>query len=115
MSGPKHSGRIHFSQVGCDTLVHVQMNYAPPARFLRRVLSPFSGDLEGYIEKVLREAKAGLEEQSAAQRSGLNEAHATGTYGPGPELLTEKQNTRFGGPSTPIESMRRPFVQPFSV
>ena len=108
VSGPKHSGRINFSQVGSDTLVHVQMNYAPPARLLRRVLSPFSGELEGYIEKVLREVKAGLEEQSASQRSGLNEAHATGTYGPGPELLTDKQNTRFGGPTQPVESTRPP-------
>src|SRR5215471_13433589 len=35
LSGPKHSGRITFSQIGEDTLVHVQMNYAPPIRVLR--------------------------------------------------------------------------------
>lgn len=61
VSGPKHTGRITFSELGNDTLLHVQMNYAPPARFLRHVLSPFSGDIEGYIEKVLREVKAELE------------------------------------------------------
>lgn len=70
VSGPKHSGRITFGEVGSDTLLHVQMNYAPPARFLRRMMSPFSGDIEGYIEKVLREVKAGLESRSA-KKQGL--------------------------------------------
>jgi len=64
VTGPKHSGRVTFSQIGQDTLVHVQMNYAPPLRFLRPLLSPFTGDIEGYIERVLRDVKAGLEKQA---------------------------------------------------
>ena len=108
VTGPQHSGRVTFSQIGNDTLVHVQMNYAPPVRLLRRFLAPFSGDLEGYVEKVLREVKAGLESRGGSRRNGLNEVQATGTYGPGPELLTDKQNTRFGGPPMPMESTRPP-------
>ncbi len=63
VSGPKHSGRVTFSQLGSDTLVHVQMNYVPPIRLLRPVFSPFNGELERHLERVLREVKAGLEKQ----------------------------------------------------
>lgn len=107
ISGPKHSGRVTFSRIGDDTLVHVQMNYAPPARVMRSLLAPFSGDLEGYIEQALRDIKTALEAQPATAQS--RKAHedavgrATGTYGPGPELITEKQNAKFGSPSTPVE------------
>lgn len=45
VKGPQHSGRVTFSPLGGDTLVHVQMNYAPPARLLRSVLSPFCRQL----------------------------------------------------------------------
>ena len=102
VSGPKHSGRVTFSELGGDTLVHVQMNYAPPMRLLRGALSRFSGDLEGYIERALREIKARLEQKKKTGGDNVD-ARATGTYGPGPELLTERQNTRFGSPSTPVE------------
>ena len=112
VSGPKHSGRITFSHLGNNTLVHVHMNYAPPLRLLRTVLAPFSGDLEGYIEQALRDFKAELEREpeSALARWQQQDkrARATGTYGPGPELLTETQNTRFGAPSVPVEYTRPP-------
>ena len=65
VSGPKHSGRVTFSQLGNDTLVHIQMNYAPPMRFLRPMLSPFTGDFEGFIERILRDVKAGLEKRGS--------------------------------------------------
>ena len=103
LNGPKHTGRITFSQIGEDTLVHVQMNYAPPLRIFRPLLSPFSGDLEGYIEQALREIKSALEKGSAGESQERIEARSKGTYGPGPELLTEKQNTKYGAPSTPVE------------
>lgn len=107
VNGPKHSGRITFSPLGNDTLVHVQMNYAPPARFLRRALTPFTGDPEGYIEQALRDAKAYLENRprSAATSRSTQDAvgRATGTRGPGPELVAEQQNPKFGSPSTPVE------------
>ena len=103
LDGPKHSGRITFSQIGEDTLVHVHMNYAPPMKIFRPLLSPFSGELEGYIEQALREVKSSLENGPASQREARDEARSTGTYGPGPELLTEKKNTKYGSPSTPVE------------
>ena len=110
VSGPKHSGRISFTALGNDTLLHVQMNYAPPMRLLRQALAPFSGEIEGYIEQVLREIKAGIEGRanSRPDQAAERPAHATGTYGPGPELLTETQKTRFGGPPTPVEGTRPP-------
>ena len=104
VSGPKHSGRVTFSALGNDTLVHVQMNYAPPTRLLRRALTPFTGDLEGYLEQALRDVKAYLENRprAAATERKTQEAQgrATGTYGPGPELVAEQQNPKFGAPST---------------
>lgn len=104
VTGPKHSGRISFSQIGEDTLIHVQMNYAPPMRMLRPLMAPFSGDLEGYIEQALREVKSALESRRSTGRNSLREsATRTGTYGPGPELLTDKQNLKYGAPSTPVE------------
>jgi uncharacterized membrane protein len=107
VNGPKHSGRITFSPLGNDTLVHIQMNYAPPARFLRRALTPFTGDIEGYIERALRDVKAYLENRprAAATERSTQDAmgRATGTYGPGPELVAEQQNPKFGSPSTPVE------------
>ena len=105
VGGPKHTGRVTFSSLGNDTLIHVQMNYAPPARLLRRALAPFSGDLEGYIEQTLRDVKAALEKRAKSEphRVAQTPASATGTYGPGPELLSEKQNARFGAASTPVE------------
>jgi len=110
VSGPKHSGRISFTALGNDTLLHVQMNYAPPMRLLRQALAPFSGEIEGYIEQALREIKAGIEERanSSAHHMAEGPGHATGTYGSGPELLTETQKTRFGGPPTPLEGTRPP-------
>jgi uncharacterized membrane protein len=108
VSGPMHSGRVSFSQIGEDTLVHVHMNYAPPMRMFRPLLSPFSGDLEGYIEQALREIKAALEHRSGARREERDGVRSTGTHGTGPELLTEKQTTRYGAPSTPVEFTRPP-------
>lgn len=107
VSGPKHSGRVTFSPLGSDTLVHVQMNYAPPVRLLKRALSPFTGDVEGYIERALREVKAALEKRPSTS-AGEKQRHdamgrATGTYGPGPELVAEQQNPKFGSPATPVE------------
>jgi uncharacterized membrane protein len=68
VSGPKHSGRVTFSSIGNDTLVHVHMNYVPPARIMRPMLSPFAGDIEGYIERILRDFKAGLEKQAGTRK-----------------------------------------------
>lgn len=69
VSGLKHSGRVAFTQIGDDTLVHIQMNYVPSTRFFRPLLSPFAGDIEAYVERVLREFKAGLEKQVMTRKS----------------------------------------------
>lgn len=61
VSGPKHTGRITFSRVGDDTLIHVTMNYAPPVGVFGRLLSPFSDHLEGYINQCLRDFKDAME------------------------------------------------------
>jgi len=105
VSGPKHTGRVTFSPLGNDTLVHVQMNYAPPMRMLRRALAPFSGELEGYIEQVLREFKAGMEKpsHSAGRQAEQLSASVTGTYGPDSDLRAGTQRTRFGAPLTLVE------------
>jgi CBS domain containing-hemolysin-like protein len=92
-----------FSSIAADTLVHVHMNYAPPMRFLRPVLSPFTGELEGHIERALRQFKESMEKK---EQNTMRAESATGTYGP--ELLTSTQKTRFGGPSTPEQSVRPP-------
>jgi uncharacterized membrane protein len=108
--GAKHSGRINFSPIGEDTLVHVQMNYVPPMRLLRPMLSGMSGQIEGYIEQALRDFKAALEGkgQEGARRVSDNPTQATGTYGPGPEMLTRNTNPKFGEPSVPVEYTRPP-------
>jgi len=107
VNGPKHSGRITFSPLGNDTLLHIQMNYVPQTRFLRRALTPFVGEFEGYIEQALRDAKAYLENRPrAASTERRNQdalSRATGTHGAGPELVAEQQNPKFGSPSTPVE------------
>ncbi|HUO60378.1 MAG TPA: SRPBCC family protein [Candidatus Acidoferrales bacterium] len=110
-SGPRHTGRILFLPLDGDTLVHVQMNYAPAIRALRPFVAPLSGRIEGYIEHALREFKASLEGHT--RRGAIPDARgartqspefATGTYGP--ELSTGAQNPRFDSPDTPVEYTR---------
>jgi uncharacterized membrane protein len=110
ISGPKHTGRINFSPLGNDTLVHVTMNYAPPMRLLRPVLSPMVGNLEGYIEKALRDFKASLENRAeeAPVHRMQEPLRATGTFGAEPDMSGQTQHTRFGGPTQPVEFTRPP-------
>ena len=120
LAGPKHSGRITFSRIGNDTLVHVHMNYVPAGRILRPMFASFAGEMEGFIEKALREFKSSMEsgrpsirrDQNAATPTGTvrdeNSVSATGTYGPGPELITNQENKRFGSPDSPVEYTHPP-------
>ena len=110
VTGPKHTGRISFSPLGNDTMVHVTMNYAPRLRLLRPFMAPLGPKLEGYIDQALRDFKAALEGkgQEDAIRRGphFEPAQATGTLGnvnPRPTV-----NTRFGGPPSPVEYTRPP-------
>jgi len=112
VSGTKTSGRITFSPLADQTLVHVQMNYAPPSMLLRPFASSIVGQIEGVIEQALRDFKNAIESSpalgSAQHRSSKQTDEATGTYGPGPETLTENQNARFGSPTIPVEFTRPP-------
>jgi len=60
VSGPRHSGRITFSPLEEQTVVHVVMNYAPPSGTAWAAL-PVETHLEDWIERGLREFKAALE------------------------------------------------------
>lgn len=97
ISGPKHTGRITFSPLRDDTLVHVQMNYAPPMGRAAGVLAPIGSQLEHYVEHALHDFKAAIE------KGGVREK-ATGTYG--------TQSSRFGG-MEPVE-FTQPKPGPFS-
>ena len=99
ISGPKHTGRITFSPLAGDTLVHVQMNYAPPLGRASGVLAPIEDQLEDYVEHALHEFKASLEESGTQQK-------ATGTYG-------RTQSSRFGG-MEPVDFTQPAGPGPFS-
>lgn len=122
MSGPKHTGRIDFSPLGNDTLIHVVMNYAPPMGMLGSSIAERSGVsamVEAQIEQALRDFKAALEgkgqEGSEAERGALRrvptdvlanqQSRATGTYGPA-DLAGHTQTSRFGGQPNPVEYTR---------
>lgn len=107
--GPKHTGRINFSPLGDDTIIHVTMNYAPPSRFLRPLVGSASGRIEGYIEQVLRDFKAALENKgqeqairSSSAGSRLDPAaassRATGTFGAVGERIGQAEHTQLGVP-----------------
>jgi uncharacterized membrane protein len=103
LSGPKHTGRINFSPLGNDTVVHVTMNYAPPSLFLRPFVHPISGHIEDCIEQVFRDFKAALEGKGQEREP----AQATGTFG-GTAKPIETRNTRFGGRPSAVECTRPP-------
>jgi len=128
ISGPKHTGRIDFSPIGNDTLVHVTMNYAPPFQ-LGRLFSPVGEPAEHYIERALRSFKAALEgkgqedvfEKARFAPSAVGEGNigerATGTYGntgsstsptAAEAELRQTQQNRYGGPETSVEFHRPP-------
>ncbi len=78
--GPKHTGRVSFSPVGDDTIVHVVMNYAPPFLPLRPFFPQVGERLEGFIGQALRDFKAALE--GKGQQRFQEPLRATGTQGP---------------------------------
>jgi hypothetical protein len=113
LSGPKHTGRIHFAPVGSDTLVHIVMNYAPPGNaWTRPFVQPLEGRLENYIEQVLRDFKACLEENcdqdqqfgglssrlgpTGVSNTAQQQERATGTFGPSPASRGERTTNPLG-------------------
>jgi uncharacterized membrane protein len=97
VSGPKHTGRINFPPLGNDTVLHVTMNYVPRTPLFRPFLAPMSGNMEGYIEAVLRDFKRALESRVTATAAHAQTGpaafagstgeplRATGTLGAPPE------------------------------
>ena len=63
LNGPKHTGRISFSPLGDQTIVHVLMNYAPPLGGFGSML-PIEQHLQQWIERGLREFKSTLEREA---------------------------------------------------
>jgi len=113
VSGVKHTGRVTFSPLGNDTLVLITMNYAPPSRVLRPLMSSLAGHMEGLIEKVLRDFKASVESrppgvQGAVRASSekigpgtaMTDLPRTGTFGDEPRSI----DSRLGGLMNPMDT-----------
>ena len=77
VSGPRHSGRISFSPLGDQTVVHVMMSYAPRAATASS-LAGIETSVEQWIERGLREFKTSVEDDSLR---GESLKRATGTTG----------------------------------
>jgi uncharacterized membrane protein len=71
VNGPKHTGRIDFSPIGGDTLVHVTMNYCPPGQ-LANMFAPIQRTVENYIEEAFRGFKFALEGKGREDGSPQN-------------------------------------------
>lgn len=71
LNGPKHTGRIDFSPIGSDTLVHVTMNYCPPGQ-MTGMFAPLQRTIEYYIEEAFRGFKSALEGKGRANGGGDN-------------------------------------------
>ncbi|HZR33101.1 MAG TPA: SRPBCC family protein [Terriglobales bacterium] len=111
ISGPKHSGRITFSPIGTNTMVHITMNYAPKVSLLTPFVASISQRLEDCIEKVLRDFKSSLEHQADSRPPVVRmpeSDQATGTFGRDADVAGGTQHTRFGGTPNPVEFTRPP-------
>ena len=115
VSGPKHTGRIHFAPIGNDTLVHIVMNYAPPGNaWTRPFVQPLEGHIEQYIEQVLRDFKACLEENcDEGQQFGGLSARLGPTAVSNPKTQQERATGTFGVPAGRGERTTNPLgVEP---
>jgi uncharacterized membrane protein len=79
-SGPKHTGRINFSPIGNDTLVHITIHYVPPGGFASLFTSPLEENLESHVNQALRDFKAAIETRDIGSKSAsASHREATGT------------------------------------
>jgi uncharacterized membrane protein len=78
LSGPKHTGRITFSPLGDQTIVHVTMNYASPLGRLSLLAAPATDVIATVVNEALRDFKAALEGRSSrsAPSAGSEPAEA---------------------------------------
>lgn len=73
VNGPTHSGRLSFSPLGDQTVLHVMMSYVPRGGRLATVTS-ISANLEQWIERGLREFKASMEDDSLRRDSSRRDS-----------------------------------------
>ena len=78
VSGPKHTGRITFSPLEDQTVVHVTMNYASPLGRFSLIASPMSDVITSMVSAALRDFKAALEKGHTAHDSGLQDSGEVG-------------------------------------
>lgn len=114
LSGPKHTGRISFAPLGNDTLVHVQMNYAPPLGAMGRAVLEIFDRVDQYIEQALRDFKASLEGKG---QENAQQHRATGTENvrpveagasTPPPSAGGAQTSRYGNQEQTVEYTRPP-------
>ena len=65
LSGPKHTGRITFSPLGEQTILHVTMNYASPLGRFSLLAAPATDVIATVVNEALRDFKAALEGRSS--------------------------------------------------
>lgn len=95
VTGPKHSGRISFSPLGDQTVVHVMMSYAPRVERVAAGTGIGIGtSLEHWIDRGLREFKASMEDDSL-RREPLARTGTTGAE------VESSWNTSTGPVGTP--------------
>ena len=104
--GPKHTGRIYFSPLQQDTLVHLTMNYAPAMGIFSKNIPPFAPRIQRAIEQVMRDFKLAMEQGNTAEVA----ARSTGTFSAEPGREGHMQHSRFGGATGPVEIVRPPAV-----
>jgi uncharacterized membrane protein len=80
VSGPKHTGRITFSPLEDQTIVHVTMNYASPLGRFSLLAAPASDLVTSLVNEALRDFKAALEGRSA-RPSGSGADHEPAAVG----------------------------------
>lgn len=95
IKGPGHSGRVTFSPLASDTLVHVVVNYVPPFSIFAPAIETLRDQLEGAVKRALRDFKASMENQDITSKGSAD--RSTGTLGGGSESAGYAQHGRFGG------------------
>lgn len=66
ISGPKSTGRLTFSRIGDDTLMHITMNYTPPLGRFSGLFAAVGEHIESHVAEALREFKFAVEKGSIA-------------------------------------------------
>ncbi len=106
--GPRHSGRISFSPLGDQTVVHVMMSYAPRAASASS-LAGIEMIVDQWIERGLREFKASMEDDSLRGESLKRESSIRESLKREPMARTGTESSWNTG-GGPIETPGKPGV-----